>query len=113
MGKIAHKFKMPSRPFIPVECDCGRSLLGATTWDEWDTVADKHTRYKGDNVNPDRTDFKVDVIGSTDDGNLVTTEWCRVHGRTTFTVRIQRDRRTRRCRACDQDRHRAWKARKK
>jgi hypothetical protein len=112
MGKKTHKFKMPSRPFMAVECACGRGLLGATTWEEWDAAAERHTRSKGDNVNPDRTDFKVDIIGYTDEGNLVTTEWCRVHGRTTFTVRVHQDRRTRRCRACDQARQRAWKAKK-
>ena len=112
MNNIDHKFTVPSRPFIAVECSCGRIIPGCATWEEWDIAEQKHTKWR-DNHNPDRTDYKVEVLGTTPSGYLLTEEWCRVHGRTRFSVRTyEGSRRNRRCLACDQDRQKRAKAAK-
>lgn len=104
-----HRFPMPSRPFIAVECECGGILLGKASWGLWDTMAAKHTGNRRDNHNPDRDDFAIEVIEVKDNGLIRTIEWCRKHGRTEFSVKQIATGRYRRCLLCDRSRQKLRK----
>ena len=102
-----HHVQMPTRPFIAVQCSCGRTISGKDTWVAWEKQLARHMKsnYKGE-----RTDYDVEVLNVSANGRTLTIEWCYVHGRTRFSVKTNL-KRSRRCLACDQENQKRRKER--
>jgi hypothetical protein len=103
---------MPAKFYHSTECSCGHSLPGKFDWEAWDKQVAKHTgaQPEVDSSNPERTDYTVIILEERPNGMLRTEEWCRVHGRTEFSVKTIRTGRYRRCLKCDQERQRRKKS---
>ena len=102
------RIKVPSRPFISVECSCGYLLPGQRTWDEWDQACDAHygiTAVK-EVIAARLSAQEPIVIERRPDGSIRTMEWCKKHQTLTehsiiFNVKGWRQKR---CMWCDRER---------